>query len=156
MRVPYSWLMEFLQADIAAPDLAHVLTMGGLEVEEIRDWTSEDGQASDQILVTKVTANRGDMLSILGVARQAAALLQTTYQLPDIPSDFITDPVGGGLQATDGRVTIELADPVGCPRYSGLLLEGLKLAPSPAWLSHRLEAAGMRPLVNVVDKEAGY
>ncbi len=48
-------------------------------------------------------------------------------------------------------MTIELADPVGCPRYSGLLLEGIKLAPSPAWLSHRLEAAGMRPLINVVD-----
>jgi len=151
MRVPYSWLMEYLQADISATDLAHVLTMGGLEVEEIRDWTSEDGQASDQVLVTKVTANRGDMLSMLGVARQAAALLQTTYTLPDIPSDFIADPVGGGLQATDGRVTIELADPVGCPRYSGLLLEGIRLAPSPAWLAHRLESAGMRPLVNVVD-----
>ena len=151
MRVPYSWLMEYLQADISARDLATVLTMGGLEVEEIRDWTSEDGQASDQILVTKVTANRGDMLSILGVARQAAALLQTTYQLPDIPADCITDPVGGELQATDGRVTIELADPVGCPRYSGLLLEGIALGPSPAWLAHRLEAAGMRPLINVVD-----
>jgi len=143
--------MEFLQADISAAELAHVLTMGGLEVEEVRDWTSEDGQATDQILVTKVTANRGDMLSILGVARQAAALLQATYRLPEIPSEFISDPVGGGLTASDGRVTIELADPVGCPRYSGLLLEGIQLGPSPAWLAHRLEAAGMRPLINVVD-----
>lgn len=151
MRVPYSWLMEFLQADIAAEELAGVLTMGGLEVEEIRDWTSEDGQATDQILVTKVTANRGDMLSILGVARQAAALLKTTYQLPEFPTDFTMRPVEGGLKVSDERVTIELADPAGCPRYSGLLLEGTKLAPSPAWLAHRLEAAGMRPLVNVVD-----
>ena len=151
MRVPYSWLREFLQADIAPEELAQVLTMGGLEVEEIRDWTSEDGQATDRVLVTKVTANRGDMLSILGVARQAAALMQTTYKLPDIPEDFVRDPVDGGVSVSDGRVTIELADPVGCSRYSGLLLEGIRLGPSPQWLAHRLEAAGMRPLVNVVD-----
>lgn len=151
MRVPYSWLMEFLEADLAPAELARVLTMGGLEVEEIRDWTSEDGEASDQILVTKVTANRGDMLSLLGVARQAAALLQTSYRLPDLPLAAVADPVQGTTRVSDGTVTIELADPVGCPRYSALVLDGLKLGPSPRWLAHRLEAAGMRPLANVVD-----
>lgn len=151
MRVPYGWLMEFLQADISPEDLAHALTMGGLEVEEIRDWTSEDGEAHDRVLFTKVTANRGDMLSILGVARQAAAVLQTTYTLPDIPLDAINDPVTGTTEASDGTVTVELADPVGCPRYSALLVDGITLGPSPKWLAHRLEAAGMRPLTNVVD-----
>ncbi|MEI6503648.1 MAG: phenylalanine--tRNA ligase subunit beta, partial [Armatimonadota bacterium] len=151
MRVPYSWLMEYLDADISPEDLAVALTMGGLEVEEIRDWTSEDGAATDKILVTKVTANRGDMLSILGVARQAAAVLQTTYKLPDIPMEIVSDPVGGGTTATDGTVTVELVDTVGCPRYSALRLAGVKLGPSPQWLAHRLESAGMRPLANVVD-----
>ena len=151
MRVPYSWLMEYLQSDLSPEDLAQALTMGGLEVEEIRDWTSEDGEATDKVLVTKVTANRGDMLSILGVARQAAAVLQTTYQLPEIPMAVVSDPVTGETSASDGAVTIELADPAGCPRYSALRLQGVKLGPSPKWLAHRLEAAGMRPLVNVVD-----
>ncbi|MEN6645400.1 MAG: phenylalanine--tRNA ligase beta subunit-related protein, partial [Armatimonadia bacterium] len=151
MRVPYSWLMEFLQADISPQDLADALTMGGLEVEEIREWTSEDGEAADTILVTKVTANRGDMLSILGVARQAAAVLQTTYKLPEYPTEAIENVTSGGKSVTDGRVTIDLADPIGCPRYSALMMDGVKLGPSPKWLAHRLEAAGMRPLANVVD-----
>lgn len=151
MRVPYSWLMEYLQAEISPEDLAVALTMGGLEVEEIRDWTSEDGEATDKILVTKVTANRGDMLSILGVARQAAAVLQTTYTLPDIPLQLVADPVSGETTASDGTVTVELADVKGCPRYSALRLSGVKLGPSPQWLAHRLESAGMRPLANVVD-----
>lgn len=151
MRVPYGWLMEYLNTDISPEDLAQALTMGGLEVEEIRDWTSEDGEATDKIFVTKVTANRGDMLSMLGVARQAAAVLQTTYKLPEIPMDIVSDPVSGGTTASDGAVTVELADPVGCPRYSALRLRGVKLGPSPKWLAHRLESAGMRPLANVVD-----
>lgn len=151
MRVPYSWLMEYLQTEISPQDLAEALTMGGLEVEEIREWTSEDGEATDQILVTKVTANRGDMLSILGVARQAAAVLKTTYKLPEYPTEAIEDVTTGGTSVADGAVTIELADSVGCPRYSALMMEGIKLGPSPKWLAHRLEAAGMRPLANVVD-----
>lgn len=151
MRVPYSWLMEYLDADLSPEDLAGALTMGGLEVEEIRDWTSEDGEATDKILVTKVTANRGDMLSILGVARQAAAVLQTTYKLPEMPVEIVSDPVSGARTASDGTVTVELADAQGCPRYSALRLRGVKLGPSPKWLAHRLEAAGMRPLANVVD-----
>ena len=92
MRVPYSWLMEYLDADIGAEELAHRLTMGGLEVEEIVEWASEDGEASDAVLVTKPTANRGDMLSMVGVARQAAALLGAEYRLPDFPGDLLADP----------------------------------------------------------------
>jgi phenylalanyl-tRNA synthetase beta chain len=151
MRVPYGWLREYLEADIAAEDLAQALTMGGLEVEEVREWTSEDGQATDLVLCTKVTANRGDLLSMIGVARHAAAVLGTTWRLPEIPWALVADPVVGATQAADGRVTIELADISGCPRYSALLMEGLAMQPSPAWLAHRLEAAGMRPLSQVID-----
>ncbi|MHB8996776.1 MAG: phenylalanine--tRNA ligase subunit beta [Armatimonadota bacterium] len=151
MRVPYSWLMEYLDADLSPEELAEALTMGGLEVEEIRDWTSEDGEATDKIFVTKVTANRGDMLSMLGVARQAAAVLQTSYKLPDIPMEIVSDPVSGETMVSDGTVTVELADTKGCPRYSALRLRDVKLGPSPKWLAHRLESAGMRPLANVVD-----
>lgn len=151
MRVPYSWLMEYLQADISAEDLAQALTMGGLEVEEVQQWTSEDGTASDQVLLTKVTANRGDLLSMIGVARHAAAVLGAAWRLPDIPWNRVAEPASGRTAVTDGRVTIELADPTGCPRYSGLLMEGLTMRPAPRWLAHRLEAAGMRPLSHVVD-----
>ena len=151
MRVPYRWLMDYLEADITAEELAHVLTMGGLEVEEIRQWTSEDGAVTDQVLFTKVTANRGDLLSMIGVARHAAAVLGASWKLPDIPWELVADPVLGETRAADARVTIELADAKNCPRYSGLLMQGLTMGSSPQWLAHRLEAAGMRPLSHVID-----
>ncbi len=151
MRVPYSWLMEYLDADIEAEELAEILTMGGLEVEEVCDWQSADGKASDQILVTSVTSNRGDLLSMVGVARQAAALLGCGLKLPDCSIPETEEPVAGAddVEHGDSRITIDDAE--GCPRYSALRLVGVEVRPSPEWMTHRLEAAGVRPISNVVD-----
>jgi phenylalanyl-tRNA synthetase beta chain len=151
MHVPYSWLMEYLDADIEAAELAHVLTMGGLEVEQILDFTSADGEFHDQVLVTSVTSNRGDLLSMVGVARHAAALLGAEWQMPDIDIGLLGDPVTGRTEAANADMHIELANPQACPRYCGLVMDELTVAESPDWLGYRLEAAGMRPIANLVD-----
>ena len=151
MHVPYSWLMEYLKADIEAGELAHVLTMGGLEVEQVLEFTSADGEFRDQVLVTSVTSNRGDLLSMVGVARHAAALLGAQWQMPDIDMSLLGEPVTGKAEAANADMRIELANPQACPRYSGLVMDGLTVAESPDWLGYRLEAAGMRPIANLVD-----
>ncbi len=151
MRVPHSWLKDYLPTDISPEDLAEVLTMGGLEVEEIDEWTSEDGAASDLVLITSVTANRGDLLSMFGGARHAASLLDATASLPRYAISATDEPARAetDLEEGDTRITLECVE--GCPRYSGLRVTGVKIAPSPDWLAHRLEAAGIRPVNNVVD-----
>lgn len=151
MRVPYSWLKALLPEIPAAEELAETLTMGGLEVEEIRTWAPEDGGAPEQVLHTKVTANRGDLLSMIGVARHAAALLALPFAPPAAPLDRLGEVVRDSHRASAGAVMVEIGDPVGCPRYSGLLLEGVAIGPSPDWLRNRLEAAGVRAINNVVD-----
>ena len=151
MRVPYSWLMEYLNADTDPEKLGHVLTMGGLEVEEIRDFTSEDGKFNDQILITSATSNRGDLLSMIGVARHAAALLDAQWRMPDVDMGLLGEPVGGGAAARADNLHIELADAAACPRYSGLVVDGVTVGDSPDWMAYRLEAAGMRPIANLVD-----
>ncbi len=151
MRIPYSWLLDYLKTDTAADELAHVLTMGGLEVEAVVDWVSEDGQAHDTVLLTKLTANRGDLLSMVGVARHAAALLGCEWELPAPVRPETHDAVAGAPLVTQGDVTIEIADFAGCPRYSALAIRELTVTPSAPWLAHRLEAAGIRPISNVVD-----
>ncbi len=165
MRVPYTWLLEYLEADTPAEELAHVLTMGGLEVEGVQEWVSEDGEATDKVLLTKITANRGDLLSMVGVARQAAALLGCGWHMPvgapPISGAPLEGPnakhpaqlelaVGAPLVA-QGDVQVEVLDFEGCPRYSALAIRDLRMGASPAWLRHRLESAGLRPLSNVVD-----
>jgi phenylalanyl-tRNA synthetase beta chain len=96
----------------------------------------------DEVLEIESTGNRPDLLSVYGIAREVAAI----YGLELAPPPG-SDPEQVGDEAVD--VTIE--DYEGCPRYIGRQLRDVAIAPSPVWLRARLNAAGMRPISNVVD-----
>jgi phenylalanyl-tRNA synthetase beta chain len=98
----------------------------------------------DHLFELSVTPNRGDCLSIIGVARECAALLGTTLHPPK-------PQLREGKQRVEELVQVSILDPDLCPRYSARLITGLKIAPSPFWLRTRLENAGVRSINNVVD-----
>ncbi len=89
-------------------------------------------------------ANRPDLLSIVGVARDVAALTGQRVTEPDIVYDESGEPAAS-------RIAIEIADPDLCSRYIGMVIEGIRIGPSPLWMQERLTAAGMRPINNIVD-----
>jgi phenylalanyl-tRNA synthetase beta chain len=91
-----------------------------------------------------LTPNRPDLFSVLGVAREVAALTGQTVREPSLEYDAAAQPI-------EGRVKVEIADPDLCFRYVASLIEGIKIAPSPPWLQEHLIAAGLRPINNVVD-----
>jgi phenylalanyl-tRNA synthetase beta chain len=96
------------------------------------------------VLEFAIKANRGDLSSIIGIAREVAAL---TKQELRIPQPVLHEQ--GRPAAELVRVTVEDTDL--CPRYSARIVSGIKIGPSPAWMGRRLLAAGMRPINNVVD-----
>src|SRR5512137_2655402 len=98
----------------------------------------------DAVLDLEVTPNRPDCLSVLGVAREAAAL--TTQEVQPPSSSY--DEAGPEI---DKHVSVQIADPDLCRRYCASLIEGVKIGPSPAWMQQRLTACGMRPINNIVD-----
>lgn len=97
----------------------------------------------DVILDLTSTANRADVLSMIGVARELAAITGHPLRLPTIPSTL--------SHTTTGALTVNVADPQACPVYIGTAVTDVKIQPSPSWLQQRLEAAGTRPINNVVD-----
>ena len=97
---------------------------------------------ADAVLIVESTGNRPDLLSVYGIAREIAAL----YDLP--LSDMSGDSPRTGPK---GTVAIEVDDFHGCPRYIGRLFEDVRIGPSPVWMRARLNAAGQRPISNVVD-----
>jgi phenylalanyl-tRNA synthetase beta chain len=98
----------------------------------------------DVIFDLDVTPNRPDCLSVIGIAREVAALTRQEVHLPDAGYD----EKGAAME---GQISIDIKAPDLCPRYSASLITGVKIAPSPHWLQQRLLAGGMRPISNVVD-----
>ncbi len=105
------------------------------------------GLYSDETIEIGLTPNRTDAFGHYGVARDLAARLSLVHKvkaiLPEVPAfDKIAGkpPISVEVQSTDG-----------CGRYSGIALDGVTVAPSPAWLQNRLRAIGLNPINNVVD-----
>ncbi len=98
----------------------------------------------DTIFDIAVTPNRGDCLSMVGIAREVAALTGKTVRYPNGSYDEAGGPIGE-------RVSVEIADDDLCSRYVATLVEDVRLGQSPPWMQERLIAAGMRPISNIVD-----
>ena len=144
MKVPLEWLREFVPIRHRPDELARRLTMAGLEVTGI---ARVDGEP---VLDLEITPNRPDCLSIIGVAREVAAITGAKLKLPTAgqgqrrhPSPFTLHP--------RTKLTIRIEDRKGCARYLGRLIEGVRVGPSPAWMQSRLLACGLRPINNIVD-----
>ena len=98
----------------------------------------------DVILDVSVYANRPDCMSVIGIAREIAALTGNQLRLPALDYEELAVPI-------TERTSVTVEDQERCPRYTAALLEGVRIGKSPLWMQLRLLAAGMRPINNVVD-----
>ncbi|MGD1985006.1 MAG: phenylalanine--tRNA ligase subunit beta [Desulfobacterales bacterium] len=99
---------------------------------------------SDTVFEIEITPNRPDCLSVIGVAREIAAIQKSPLTYPDFT-----------LNDTDDRISqqtsVQIEAPDHCPRYAARLLENIQVKPSPFWLQQRLLSVGLRPINNIVD-----
>ena len=99
----------------------------------------------DHVVEFEITPNRPDCLSVIGLAREAAATFGGDLKLHA--------PVvkGGGPGELTELLDVETPDPELCPRYTARMVRNVKIAPSPLWMRKRLRAMGVRPINNIVD-----
>ena len=103
------------------------------------------GQAEkDTVYDLEVTPNRPDLNGVMGVAREISALTGNPLKMPN------TDLPESGSNISES-VAVEIKDAGLCPRYNARVIRGVNVAPSPEWLSARLEQVGIRPINNIVD-----
>ncbi len=121
-------------------DGIHIFTQENLQLgSDVRPFLGLD----DVILDVTATANRADALSMVGIAREVAALTGAKLSIPE--------PAEVSVSQGAGNLTIKVADTQACPAYIATVIENVKIATSPDWLQQRLRAAGVRPINNVVD-----
>lgn len=97
----------------------------------------------DTTVELEVTPNRPDCMSMVGIAREVAALLRLELKVPDVSVETSAELVS--------PVEVDIRDPHGCPRYVARYIDGIRVGPSPSWMASRLLRAGIRPISNIVD-----
>jgi phenylalanyl-tRNA synthetase beta chain len=143
VKLVLSWMREFARVPEVDPHaVAARLAACGFEVAEVTT-------RPEPVVDFEITANRPDCLSVVGLAREAAV----AFEVPLAPVSDRRSTTDQARPTTDGRrpaldVIVEAADL--CPRYAAQVAR-VAVGPSPAWLAERLQAAGVRPINNVVD-----
>ncbi|HUU44388.1 MAG TPA: phenylalanine--tRNA ligase subunit beta [Acidobacteriota bacterium] len=104
-----------------------------------------DALELDEVALSfELTPNRGDCLSVLGIAREIGALVGSRVRRPEIHLTQVGEDA-------DHHLTVTIEDTDGCPRYAGRLVRGGRIRPSPFWLKRRIRGAGLRAINNAVD-----
>jgi phenylalanyl-tRNA synthetase beta chain len=156
MKFSYNWLRELVPGlDMEVTELARQITMKTAECEgvhdpgafpgaSVSDVAKAEGNEVDAIIEidNKSLTNRPDLWGHLGMAREVAAIAGLS----------VADPVGElPAAAKTADLSITIADPNLCARFSGQRVENVKVAPSPLWMQVRLNSLGVNPINNLVD-----
>ena len=141
ISIPHSWLKEFLTTDAPPQKIAECLSLCGPSVEQL------EKTKDDYVYHLEVTTNRVDMMSVLGIAREAAAILpQFGYKARFKTSGTLPEVDQTGSFPLEIKVNHQL-----CPRFSAVVINNVTIKPSPPKIKERLEKSGIRSLNNVVD-----
>ena len=138
MKISFDWLKDYVEINESAEQLAHILSELGFPTEGIEQV------GDDSVIDVEITSNRGDCLGLIGIAREVAAASGGELKLPDIKFDAVSKDI-------NELVSVEIAEPGLCGRYTGRVIEGVKISSSPDWMKKRLETVGLRSVNNIVD-----
>lgn len=140
MKTTANWLADYVQTGLPAEKVAEILTLSGTEVEH------QEQVGNDVCFTLEVTSNRTDCLSVLGLAREVAAVTGKPLKLP-------APKLAGGKEKASAVSSVVIEDnaKAACPYYTAQIIRGVKVGPSPKWLVERLEGIGLKSINNVVD-----
>src|SRR5262245_26940002 len=160
MKVLVSWMRDFVDVTASPEEIAKTMSVRGFAVEGLEhiDWNSSEGRIAkaDAVIDFEVTGNRPDCMCVMGMAREIATAFNLPMRRPVARGKSGAEEDGSSLRLaslkaadkTDIDVVIE--SPELCPRYAGAVAD-VSVGPSPGWMQARLQAAGVRPISNIVD-----
>src|SRR5262245_37509446 len=157
VRLVYNWLRELVPVTVDVESAAREISLRGFEVASVE-------YGGEPVIDFEITANRPDCLSHLGLAREASAIWGIPLQTEFLSGSGMRDPGSEDRDSGSGSARIPdhgrriptssldviIDAPDLCPRYCAQVFD-VHIGPSPDWLRTRLEAAGVRPINNVVD-----
>ncbi len=146
--IPDSWLREYLETAATPKQIKEYLSLCGPSVERVNKV------GTDSVYDIEVTTNRPDSMSILGIAREAAAILPRFGIAAKLKNDPYQDNGKNSvhkLAKTNRKPLKIVTNPALNPRWTSIVLDNIEIKPSPVWLQKKLELAGIRSLNTIVD-----
>ncbi len=142
--VPYSWLKEFIKTKASPLEIAEYLSLCSQSVEKITKTEN------DFVFEIEITSNRADCLSVYGIARELSAILPR-FGIPAKLEKLTSYELKNKNYQGKLKLEVEIKNKKLCPRFTALIFDNVKIAPSPKIVQERLEKSGIRSLNNVVD-----
>jgi phenylalanyl-tRNA synthetase beta chain len=139
MKVVYNWLRDFVDVAATPEELASRLALAGTNIAGL------ERQPLGGVIDAEVTSNRPDCLGVYGIARELSAIYRVPLKAVN------PKPAESASQKAADAVSVRIAAPELCGRFTARVIRGVKVQPSPAWLRERLEAADAASINNVVD-----
>lgn len=140
MQVPIAWLSDFTTLHVSVNELIEALTIGGLEVEKLVNLSEDAG--GGQAIDIDILPNMARCMSVVGVAKEAAALLD---------SEFLFRPPGDHLPPEDPSLAPTITSPEACSQFLAVVIEGTDSVTTPKVIQQRLIGSGIRPINGLVD-----
>lgn len=140
MRISYNWLKDYVDVKSPPEKLAELLTMSGFSVESI------EKTPDDHIFEVEVTSNRPDCLSVVGIAREVAAITGRKLKIPPLDRHY-----EAAKRPKQRQIIVKIEDKKLCPRYTARIIRNVKVGESPKWLKTKIEAMKLKPVNNIVD-----
>lgn len=143
--VPHSWLKDYIETNASVEDIARVLSLHAFSVETLRQ---AQGRKDELVYEIEITPNRGDALSVLGIARELSAILpRQNFKVSWQKRRVAAEETGDDRL----KLKVEIKDKSLVPRFSAIILDNIKIKDSPDFIQRRLEMVGTRALNNVID-----
>lgn len=142
--VPDSWLREYLKTKATPKQIKEYLSLCGPSVERVSKVNGEP------VYDIEITTNRPDAMSVVGVAREAAAILPRFGIKADLTGDPYTTPLKGTPFKGEKKLSLTVDQKL-CPRFTAMVFTGVKVGTSPKWMAKKLQNSGIRSVNNVVD-----
>ncbi|MEK7597599.1 MAG: phenylalanine--tRNA ligase subunit beta [Patescibacteria group bacterium] len=149
IKITYNWLFEYLDTDATPDQVREYLSLCGPSIENV------EKVGDDHVFDIEVISNRIDYASVLGIAQESVAILpmfgkRAKFKMNPL-NEYKFERINNELRITNYELNVQIKDPSLCPRFTAIVIEDVKIGPSPKFISERLVACGVKSINNVVD-----
>ncbi len=149
IKITYNWLLDYLDTDATPYELQKYLSLCGPSIESL------EKVGDDYVFDIEITSNRIDTASVIGIVQEAQAILpmfgkKAKLKMNPLKKYVFKNIVGNDLHIVP-TLKIKIVNPKLCPRFTAIVIENVKIAPSPDFIKNRLIACGIKSINNVVD-----